>query len=163
VLEIRPDVILAEHGGPYMFDTEDYRRRVKWGEAAGKACDALSISGDHLRDWSPLLLSVEPTAVTVRPGEAKTITLRVTAGRDPMHIFAVCGGAEDITGGFASEYNLRAGQTMGETFVVEVSAGVKAGRYIVSLWAAPWGERFAQQRSNEQLTDSYLVVDVPPK
>ena len=29
VLDIAPEWVLAEHGGPYVFDAEDYRRRVR--------------------------------------------------------------------------------------------------------------------------------------
>ncbi|HEY3788831.1 MAG TPA: MBL fold metallo-hydrolase, partial [Urbifossiella sp.] len=38
VLDVAPEWVLAEHGGPYVFSAEDYRRRMKWGEAAGNAC-----------------------------------------------------------------------------------------------------------------------------
>jgi glyoxylase-like metal-dependent hydrolase (beta-lactamase superfamily II) len=158
VLNIRPEVILAEHGGPYLFDAEDYRRRVKWGEAAGKACDALSVSGDHLRDWSPLLLSVEPTAVTALPGAEKTITLRVTAGRDPLRIFTVCGGAAGITPSFALEMEAKPGQPATQQFILKLPADAKPGRHIVPFWAAP-----SELRRGQQLTDGYLVVDVPAK
>ena len=47
ILDMNPEWILAEHGGPYVFNAEDYRRRVLWGQSAAKACDALCVSGDH--------------------------------------------------------------------------------------------------------------------
>ena len=68
VLDLAPEWILAEHGGPYVFNAEDYRRRVKWGAAAGKACDAVSPSGSHLRDWTPHRVSVEPVRIVAKPG-----------------------------------------------------------------------------------------------
>ena len=76
VLDISPEWILAEHGGPYVFDKEDYRRRVKWGEAAGKAADALCLSGSHLRDWTPHRVTVEPVLQTTKPGTE--VSLRVS-------------------------------------------------------------------------------------
>src|SRR5579885_649071 len=33
VLDAAPDWVLAEHGGPFEFDREDWRRRVAWGKA----------------------------------------------------------------------------------------------------------------------------------
>ena len=41
-LDLAPEWVLAEHGGPYEFNAEDFRRRVKWGEASAVAADAIS-------------------------------------------------------------------------------------------------------------------------
>src|SRR5439155_943996 len=35
VLDAAPDWVLAEHGGPFEFSAEDFKRRVKWGEGGG--------------------------------------------------------------------------------------------------------------------------------
>jgi glyoxylase-like metal-dependent hydrolase (beta-lactamase superfamily II) len=74
VLTLAPEWVLAEHGGPYVFNAEDFRRRVRWGEAAGRACDVLSPSGSHVRDWSPHRLSMEPVRFTARPGGTFVLT-----------------------------------------------------------------------------------------
>ncbi|HVL14221.1 MAG TPA: MBL fold metallo-hydrolase, partial [Gemmata sp.] len=74
VLDLAPEWVLAEHGGPYVFDKEDYRRRVRWGEAAGKACDALCPGGNHRREWTPHRVAVEPVLQPAKPGD--TIRLR---------------------------------------------------------------------------------------
>ena len=63
VLEIGPEWVLAEHGGPFEFNAEDFKRRVTWGEASAKAADAISISGNHRRDWDPHRITVEPVIV----------------------------------------------------------------------------------------------------
>jgi glyoxylase-like metal-dependent hydrolase (beta-lactamase superfamily II) len=68
VLALAPEWVLAEHGGPYVFNEEDYRRRAAWGEAAGKACDAICPSGNHRRDWNPHAVSVEPCLVKAKAG-----------------------------------------------------------------------------------------------
>jgi hypothetical protein len=75
VLDIAPEWVLAEHGGPYVFDAEDYRRRVAWGAAAAKACDSLCVSGNHLRDWTPHRVTAEPHMQTAKPGD--TIAVRI--------------------------------------------------------------------------------------
>ncbi|MCI0640128.1 MAG: MBL fold metallo-hydrolase [Gemmataceae bacterium] len=68
VLEAAPDWVLAEHGGPFEFSAEDFRRRVEWGKAAAKAADALCMSGDHQHDWNPHRIRVEPLLQPAKPG-----------------------------------------------------------------------------------------------
>ena len=80
VLDLAPEWILAEHGGPYVFNAEDYKRRVKWGEAAGKACDALCVTDSHLRDWTPHRMSLQPVLQTVKVGGE--INLQIELGED---------------------------------------------------------------------------------
>jgi glyoxylase-like metal-dependent hydrolase (beta-lactamase superfamily II) len=150
VLDIRPEWVLAEHGGPYVFDAEDYRRRVQWGEAAGKACDALCVSGDHLRDWTPHLLSVEPVLVTAKPGAEVSVTVRVTAGREPVTVWVSLAGQP----GFVM--TAKPGQDATRPLTFRVPEGTPPGRHVFSAWAAP-----SADRASEQLTDSYLAVDVP--
>jgi glyoxylase-like metal-dependent hydrolase (beta-lactamase superfamily II) len=60
VLEWNPEWILAEHGGPYVFNADDYRRRMKWGEAAGRAGDQICITGKMEWDWNPYLVEFIP-------------------------------------------------------------------------------------------------------
>jgi len=75
VLKVNPDWILAEHGGPYVYSAEDYRRRVAWGEATTKAADALSNFGTHRIDWNPTYVRVQPLVVRAVPGEELTINV----------------------------------------------------------------------------------------
>src|SRR5262249_53655573 len=60
VLDAAPDWVLAEHGGPFEFVAEDWRRRVQWGEACAKAADAICLSGNHRKDWNPHPIHAEP-------------------------------------------------------------------------------------------------------
>lgn len=69
VLEIHPDWVLAEHGSAMEFDAEDFRRRVRWAEAAMAAADALCVSHDHRRDWNPHRIAVEPFVVACKANE----------------------------------------------------------------------------------------------
>ena len=75
VLDAGPDWVLAEHGGPFEFSAEDFRRRVQWGEAGAKAADALSPSGQHLHDWNPHRVRIEPLVHQARPGAKLKATL----------------------------------------------------------------------------------------
>jgi hypothetical protein len=152
VLDIRPEWVLAEHGGPYVFDAEDYRRRVLWGEAAGRACDAVCVHGDHLRDWTPHLLSVEPVLVTAKPGDTVTATLRVTSLRAPVTAWV------SVTGQPGFAMTAKPGEDATRPLSYRVPADAPPGRRIIPIWAAP-----SEERAGEQLTDTYLAVDVVGK
>jgi glyoxylase-like metal-dependent hydrolase (beta-lactamase superfamily II) len=69
VLEAKPDWVLAEHGGPFEFNAEDWRRRVEWGKAGAHAADALSPSGNHRHDWDPHRIRIEPVLMKARAGQ----------------------------------------------------------------------------------------------
>lgn len=53
IIAMQPDWILAEHGGAFEYSAEDFAARLAWAKEAAAAADALSPSGDHLRDWDP--------------------------------------------------------------------------------------------------------------
>src|SRR5437879_12723473 len=75
VIELAPEWVLAEHGGAFEYDAEDFRRRVVWGHAAAKAADALSPSGRHLHDWDPHHVHIEPLVHKAKPGHTEKATL----------------------------------------------------------------------------------------
>lgn len=68
VLEAAPDWVLAEHGGPFEFNAEDFRRRVQWGQVSAAAADALCVSGNHRHDWDPHGVHIEPLVCPAKPG-----------------------------------------------------------------------------------------------
>jgi glyoxylase-like metal-dependent hydrolase (beta-lactamase superfamily II) len=75
VLDAAPDWVLAEHGGPFEFNAEDFRRRVAWGKASASAANAVSINGNHRCDWDPNRVHVEPLLQTGRAGARVQSTL----------------------------------------------------------------------------------------
>lgn len=77
VLDIRPDWVLAEHGGAFEFNAEDFRRRVRWAKEAAAVADALSPSGNHTHDWDPHRLRVEPFIVPAIPGRTVKVHMVV--------------------------------------------------------------------------------------
>jgi hypothetical protein len=56
---------------------------VKWSEAAGKAADALCLSGDHRRDWTPHRVTVEPVLQQAKPGAKVTVQVGVSGSGRP--------------------------------------------------------------------------------
>lgn len=78
VLAAAPEWVLAEHGGPFEFHAEDFRRRVRWGEVSATAADALCPSGNHRRDWDPNRVAVEPLLQKAKPGDQLQFKLRAS-------------------------------------------------------------------------------------
>lgn len=62
--------MLAEHGGAFAFNEEDFRRRVRWAVDAAVAADAISLSGDHEWDWDLHRVRVEPHIAAVGAGKS---------------------------------------------------------------------------------------------
>jgi glyoxylase-like metal-dependent hydrolase (beta-lactamase superfamily II) len=150
VLDLAPDWVLAEHGGPFEFNAEDFRRRVQWGKAAATAADAICISGQHRRDWDPHRIHVEPLIHRARPGDTLRSRLVVNnplgqreqlqatlEGRGwlPDHSFTLEVPARDM---------------MQRDFTLRLSEKTPAGRHIFIIRAAADG------------TDAFLAVDVEP-
>jgi glyoxylase-like metal-dependent hydrolase (beta-lactamase superfamily II) len=150
VLDIAPEWVLAEHGGPYVFDKEDYRRRVKWGEAAGKACDAICVSGDHRRDWTPHRVSVEPVLTSAKPGDEITVQVTLSeSGRDDPGATIVLRGR----GLFADETLIfGAGARQTKTVKLKLSATLPAGRHV--FWVR------TTDKSGSEFADPYFAVEI---
>ena len=78
VLDAKPEWVLAEHGGAFEFNAEDFRRRVEWGKAGAKAADALCPSGSLRHDWDPHRVRLEPIVHRAKPGDTLTASLIVS-------------------------------------------------------------------------------------
>src|SRR5262249_18485305 len=78
VLDAAPEWVLAEHGGAFEFNAEDFRRRVRWGQACAAAADAICPSGDHRHDWDLHRVHVEPLLQKARPGNTLKANLLAT-------------------------------------------------------------------------------------
>jgi glyoxylase-like metal-dependent hydrolase (beta-lactamase superfamily II) len=153
VLEIAPEWVLAEHGGPYIFNAEDYRRRVKWGEAAGKACDALCGTGEvnmHLRYWTPHRVTVEPVLQTARPGGEVAVKVRLNelGGVDPGATVVMQG-----RGLFADQtitFPRAAGAT--KDVKLKLAAKIAPGRHVFAVKVS--------DSTGGEVADPYFAVDV---
>ncbi len=77
VLKAGPDWVLAEHGGPFEFNREDFRRRVLWGKAAANAMDRLCYCGNHRLGWNPHWIHVVPHLQKAKPGEKISFRIEI--------------------------------------------------------------------------------------
>jgi glyoxylase-like metal-dependent hydrolase (beta-lactamase superfamily II) len=153
VLDLAPEWVLAEHGGPYVFDAEDYRRRVRWGEAAGKAADAVCVTGDHRLDWNPHRVSIEPVLLAARPGDEVQATVRIEAGgkSGPVHLrFEGRGIVPDRAWDF--EKVADTGQTVSWRF--RLPEKLAPGRYVFAVRGVG--------TEHGDFADPFLAVEVRP-
>lgn len=154
VLDAAPEWVLAEHGGPFEFNAEDFRRRVKWGQASAIAADAISASGNHRRDWDPNRIHLRPLMQKAKPGA----TLRWT-----LHACNPLKGAEQLTlrldgrGLVADqkfELELPGGASIQYPLTLRLGDQISAGRHIFTF--------DVRQGNADAGCDVLLVVDVEP-
>jgi glyoxylase-like metal-dependent hydrolase (beta-lactamase superfamily II) len=152
VLDAAPEWVLAEHGGPFEFNAEDFRRRVRWGQVSAVAADALCLSGNHRRDWDPNRIHIEPLIQKAKPGAALKATLVVA---NPLR------RAEKLTlslqgrGDLADQQwdvEVPAGETVRRELSLRLTEKVPEGRQVYALRALAGNVPDA--------ADAFLVVDV---
>jgi glyoxylase-like metal-dependent hydrolase (beta-lactamase superfamily II) len=147
VLAIAPEWVLAEHDGPYVFNEEDYRRRAAWGEAAGKACDAVCASGNHRRDWNPHAVSVEPCLVKAKAGTEVKAKVWAEAGIGGVKVkLRGRGVVPDQEWTFPASQ-----QRQAKELVLKLPADLAKGRHVFAVSPTASGGEFA---------DPWLAVDI---
>jgi glyoxylase-like metal-dependent hydrolase (beta-lactamase superfamily II) len=148
LLRLRPQWVLAEHGGAFEFHTEDVQRRVRWAAAAGQAADRLAPSGKAERDWNPHRIHVEPLLAEIKAGESAAFRVRTdgTVGPFIMRVGAMpselqaCVRVQTPTEG-------------GETILVEAGKSTPPGRHIIPF-------RSITPDNVEIGADTFIVLDV---
>jgi glyoxylase-like metal-dependent hydrolase (beta-lactamase superfamily II) len=152
VLDIAPVRVLAEHGGPYNFSAEDYRRRVKWGEAASKAADALCVSGSHLWDWNPNRVEFEPHLQTLKPGAKFKAVLRVNNTSPMAQTVNVSIRGRGIVPDSVYKYRVFAGMSREYQLDLVLAQNTRPGRYIIEVCS--------EDLTGIEGCDSFFAVDV---
>jgi glyoxylase-like metal-dependent hydrolase (beta-lactamase superfamily II) len=151
VLNAAPEWVLAEHGGPFEFSAEDFRRRVQWGNISGKAADALSMSGNHRHDWDPHRVHIEPLVQKGKPGGTVQASLVVTNVLGRPEKLTVTLAGRGLTKDQSWELNVPAG-TLRRPIELPLTGEVPAGRHVWTVQA------LAQGRLDP--SDAFVVVDV---
>jgi hypothetical protein len=155
VLDIAPERVLAEHGGPYNFSAEDYRRRVLWGEAAGKAADKLCVSESHRWDWNPNRVEFEPHLQTAKAGDKLKAVLRLNNDSPKLQIVTVNIRGRGIVPDSTHKLTaIGSGGSEQRAIDLTLSPNVKPGRYIIELRSS--------DASGVEGCDCYFAVDVSP-
>jgi glyoxylase-like metal-dependent hydrolase (beta-lactamase superfamily II) len=152
VLSSQPEWVLAEHGGAFVFNEEDFRRRVRWGEAAARAADALSPSGNHRRDWDPHRIHAVPVLIRAKPGEA--VKARLIAHNplaQPEKLIVRMNG-RNFFADWERSLLLAAGVVQSEEITLQPARPLPVGRHVFPLRITN-GE-------TEDAADAFLVVEV---
>jgi glyoxylase-like metal-dependent hydrolase (beta-lactamase superfamily II) len=151
VLDAAPEWVLAEHGGPFEFNAEDWRRRVEWGRVSAKAADALCPSGNHLADWNPHRVHFEPLVQKAKPGAEVKGTLVVTNLRSEREKLAVTLEGRGLTKDQTWDLDVPAG-TLRQAVTLRLGDGIAAGRHVFTLRPLAGGQL--------EPSDAFFVVDV---
>jgi len=139
--------VLAEHGGPFEFNAEDFRRRVEWGKAAAKAADALCVSGNHRADWDPHRIHVEPLVQKVKPGATLKATLVVNNPLPRKETLRVTLEGRDLTADQTLELEVAANGSARKEFTLRLKEKLATGRHVLALRVP-------------DASDAFLAVDV---
>ena len=154
VLDLAPERVLAEHGGPYVFSAEDYKRRVKWGAEAGKAADALCLSGSHQWDWNPNRIEFEPHLQTAKPGDRLKAILRLNNTSAKGLTVTVSIKGRGIVPDSTHTLTANAETSKEIALSLTLAASARPGRHIIEL-------RSSDGRGVEGC-DCYFAIDVSP-
>ena len=147
MLDAAPDWVLAEHGGPFEFNAEDFRRRVEWGKVSAKAADALCVSGNHRVDWDPNRVHVEPLVQKAKAGATLKATLVVNNPLDHKETLRTTLEGREVTADQPFELEIAANASARKEFTLKLKDKLLAGRYVLPL-RVPDG------------SDAFTVMDV---
>jgi glyoxylase-like metal-dependent hydrolase (beta-lactamase superfamily II) len=147
VLDAKPDWVLAEHGGPFEFNAEDFRRRVEWGKVTAKAADALCVSGNHRADWDPHRVHVEPLVQKGKAGATLKATLVVNNPLLRKETVRVTLEGRDVTADQNLELEVAANGSARKEFTLRLKDKLPAGRHVLALRVP-------------DASDAFLAVDV---
>jgi glyoxylase-like metal-dependent hydrolase (beta-lactamase superfamily II) len=147
VLQAGPDWVLAEHGGPFEFNVEDFRRRVQWGEVSAIAADALSPSGNHRVDWDPHRIAVEPLVHKAKAGATLKATLVIANPLPRKQVLAI-----NLDTLVQLKVEVPAGNTVRRDFTLTLANGVPKGRNVFAVRAT--------EGDTVDGSDAFVVVDI---
>jgi glyoxylase-like metal-dependent hydrolase (beta-lactamase superfamily II) len=152
VLDAAPDWVLAEHGGAFEFNAEDFRRRVQWGKECAKAADSVCISGSLRRDWDPHRIHVEPLVQMAKPGATLKATLVAGNPLDHAEKVTVVLDGRGLTDDQTWDLEVGPGGEVRKDFTLKLTDTVPAGRIPLVL----------RVRSGDTADgcDAFLAVDV---
>jgi glyoxylase-like metal-dependent hydrolase (beta-lactamase superfamily II) len=154
VLRSAPEWVLAEHGGAFEFNAEDFRRRVRWGKECARAADAVCVSGDLRRDWDPHRVHVEPLVQKVKPGAEVKATLVAANPLPRKETLKVALEGRGLTGDQAWQLEVGGGGTERRQVAVKLGEKTPAGRHVLALRVT--------DGDGVDGPDAFLALDVEP-
>jgi glyoxylase-like metal-dependent hydrolase (beta-lactamase superfamily II) len=133
VRQLAPEWVLAEHGGAFEYNAEDFRRREEWGRVSARAADAICPSGNHLYDWDPQAVHVEPLVQKARPGAILKGTLVASNVLPRKQVLTIILEGRGLTADQTWKLEVPAGQTVRRSFTLRLSDRLPPGRHVLTL------------------------------
>jgi glyoxylase-like metal-dependent hydrolase (beta-lactamase superfamily II) len=152
VLDAAPDWVLAEHGGAFEFNAEDFKRRVRWGQACATACDAVSPSGGHRRDWDPHHVHVEPLLQKAKPGDTVKVLLVANNPLGQAAKFSASVLGRELLGEQTIALEVPMKSSGQREFSVRLSEKAPVGRHVFVLRVL--------ENDEPDSSDAFFVIDV---
>ncbi len=152
VLDAAPEWVLAEHGGAFEFNTEDFRRRVRWGQLAAKAADAISPSGSFRRDWNPSRAQVEPLVVRATVGKTAKASVVIENPQPTVEALQLRLEHGEVTSPWSSDLTVPANGAARIEMSFVVSERLAPGQYVVPL--------VITSKGTEDGGDCFMVLEV---
>ncbi|MBY0523700.1 MAG: MBL fold metallo-hydrolase [Gemmataceae bacterium] len=152
VSRLKPEWVLAEHGGPFEFNAQDWERRERWAAAAGIAANALSPTGKHMDDWYPQRLAVEPVRFKAKPGERLKGKVVVSRASAVARKYAVTLLGRGLASANPVEFAVSPRKESTEApLELHLSKDIPAGRHVF---------RFTVATEPSDQSDVFVIVDV---
>jgi glyoxylase-like metal-dependent hydrolase (beta-lactamase superfamily II) len=152
VLDAKPEWVLAEHGGPFEFNEEDWKRRVSWGEVSAKAADAVCPSGNHRHDWDPSRVHVEPLLQRAKAGATlKGVLVANNVLKEAQKLTVALEG-RSLTPDQTWTLEVPAGGSARRDVTLRLGDKLSAGRHVFALRAT--------EGARVDPSDAFVVVDV---
>jgi glyoxylase-like metal-dependent hydrolase (beta-lactamase superfamily II) len=152
VLDARPDWVLAEHGGAFEFNAEDFRRRVQWGKVGAKAAEAICVNGCLRQDWDPSRVHFEPVVQKAEPGGTLKGMLVITNPLARQVNVNVGLEGRSLTSDRTWAMKVPAGKTVQQAVTLRLSDKITPGRHALCLRVTTDGQPDG--------SDAFLVADV---
>jgi hypothetical protein len=135
-----------------VFNAEDFRRRVQWGEACAKAADAICVSGNHHRDWDPYRVQVAPILHQAKAGTTTKATLMVAGTSDKPERITITLAGRGLIADQTWTVETIPGKTKSQEIVLKWANAIAPGRHVFPL-------RIIEADSMDAV-DAFFAVDV---
>jgi glyoxylase-like metal-dependent hydrolase (beta-lactamase superfamily II) len=152
VLDLRPDWVLAEHGGAFVFNTEDFRRRLRWAQEAANAADALSPSGDHAYDWDPHRIRIEPLLCKGIPGRPVRVQVVVANPTSEERKVRIRFTRPELVRGRELDMTVAPRSERRQEIELTIGSRLGKGRHVVPCVAV--------QGDTQDESDAFFVLDI---
>ncbi len=152
ILAMKPDWILAEHGGAFTFHPDDFERRRDFAREAALLADGLSPSGDHRIDWDPQRVRIEPLISAATPAKPMRCLLVMHNPSRAAVAYTIRPARRDIVTETEWHAIVPAETETSLELTLTVLKGVPTGRHVVPFWV------FSDQGLDA--SDTFIVLEV---